>query len=373
VSEVPVPLSAVDSIQPAIAHTKEQLFTRFRWGQWLRLALVGILAAELHVGGCNFGNVGQFIQRPKSQRDEFLAAPSFPHIDPARLAQFAGLIATIVLLAVILFFVFLYISSVFRFILFDSVVRRECSIGDGWDRWHRVGRRFFLWQLVFVISAWLFFGLIIGVPLLLMGASGWIKDPPTHLAGIAGSLFLLLGVGLLCALLFAVIQVLAKDFLVPVMAIEDVDFADGWSRVLAFMRAEPGNFAVYILMKIVLAIAAAIVFGIAAIIPALIVGIPCVLIVIAVMAAGATWTVTTVSMAVIFGMIAFIVLMYLIALVSVPGTIFFPAYALYFFAGRYPNLAALLNPAPAPPIAPAVPPPPVPETPPLPPTPEPIG
>jgi len=369
-----VPLSAVDSIQPAIAHTKEQLFTRFRWGQWLRLALVGILAAELHVGGCNFGNFGQFIQRPKGQRDEFLAAPAFPHIDPARLAQFAGLIATIVLLAVILFFVFLYISSVFRFILFDSVVRRECSIGESWDRWHRVGRRFFLWQLVFVISAWLFFGLIIGVPLLLMGASRWIMDPSSHLAGMAGSLFLLLGLVLLCALVLAVIQVLAKDFLVPVMALEDVDFADGWSRLLAIMGAEPGNFAIYVLMKIVLAIAAAIVFGIAAIIPALVVVTPCVLIVLAAMAAGATWTVTTVSLAVILGLMALFILIYLTALVSVPGTIFFPAYALYFFAGRYPNLATLLNPVPAPPVAPTVVPPPLPEmSPPLPPSPEPIG
>src|SRR5258708_34120954 len=53
-----MPVSAVDCVQPALQHTREQLFTRFRFGQWSRLALVGILAAELHVGGCNFGNFG---------------------------------------------------------------------------------------------------------------------------------------------------------------------------------------------------------------------------------------------------------------------------------------------------------------------------
>ena len=49
-----MPVSAVDCVQPAIQHTREQLFSRFRIGQWSRLALVGILAAEMHASGCNF-------------------------------------------------------------------------------------------------------------------------------------------------------------------------------------------------------------------------------------------------------------------------------------------------------------------------------
>jgi hypothetical protein len=363
-----VSLSAVDCVQPAIQHAREQLFTRFRWGQWFRLALVGILAGELHVGGCNFGNFGQFMpNRPRTQ--EFLAPP-FPHLDPARIAQFAGLIAAVVLLAIVLFFVFLYINSIFRFILFESVLRRECSIGDGWQRWHRAGRRYFLWQLVFVISTWLFFGLFIVFPLMLMGAGGWMKDPSRHLAGMAGGLVLLIGVVLICVLVVAVVQVLAKDFLVPVMALEDLDFADGWSRLLGMMHAEPGKYVVYILLKIALAIAAAILFGILAVIPALIVIIPCAIVVVGAIAAGAGWSVATVSLAVIFGGMALLLLIYLVAFVCVPATIFFPAYALYFLAGRYPVLAAQLNPAPPAPQSP-----PVPEAPPpiLPPSPEPIG
>ena len=153
-------VSAVVCVRPAIQHTRQQLFTNFRWGQWSRLALVAILAGELHVGGCSFGNLGQFASHRPKNGDEFMAPP-FPHIDPARIAQFAGLIAAILVLVVVLFFVFLYINSVFRFILFDSVLRRECSISEGWQRWHRAGRRYFLWQLVFVISTWVFFGMLV--------------------------------------------------------------------------------------------------------------------------------------------------------------------------------------------------------------------
>jgi len=367
-------VSAVDCVQPAIQHTREQLFSRFRFGQWTRLALVGILAAELHVGGCNFGNFGQLLSQPSKRGNEFIAAP-FPHIDPARIVQFAGLIAAVFFLATVLFFVFLYISSVFRFILFESVLRRECSISEGWQRWHRTGKRFFLWQLVYVISTWLVFGLLVGVPVLFALTAGWFTDFKNHIAGMVGGVILLVGIVLIFALAAAIVQVLAKDFLVPIMALENLDFADGWSRLFALMRGELGKYAVYLLMKVVLSIAAAILFSIAAIIPALVVIIPSVVMVLAAKAAGMGWSPATVSLAIIFGTMVFGLLIYLVALVSVPATVFFPAYAMYFFAARYPNLGALLNPAPAPP-APEAPPvleTPPPTAPPFPASPEPIG
>ena len=369
-----MPLSAVDCIQPAIQHTKEQLFTRFRWGQWTRLALVGILAGEMHASGCNIGNFNFNLPTTQKSGDDFLAIPSFPHIDPARIAQFAGLIALVLFAMLILFFVFLYLNSIFRFILFDSVLQRECSIGKGWQRWSHAGRRFFLWQLVFQIVVILFLAVLVGIPVLLAISAGWMKNPEQHVGGMLGGvllLFLVLGV---CALAAFIVQVLARDFLVPIMALEDLDFADGWSRLFSLMRGEVGKYAIYILLKLVLTIAAAILFGIIAIIPTLIVAIPSVVIFLAAKAAGLGWTVATVSLAVIFGTIAFLVLVYLIALTSVPATVFFPAYAMYFFASRYPNLNALLNPAPPEPVLPPVVEAPLPESPPpLPPTPEPIG
>lgn len=372
-----MPVSAVDCIQPAIQHTKEQLFARFRFGQWSRLALVGILAGELHTSSCNFGNFNFNLPAQKGG-DEFLAAPVFPHIDPARIAQFAGVIALGLFAILILFFIFLYFNSIFRFILFDSVLRRECSISQGWQRWRRAGGRFFLWQLVFQIVAFLFLAVLVGIPVLLAISAGWMKNPSLHAGGMLGGVLLLVCVVLFCALIASIIQILAKDFLVPIMALEDLDFADGWSRLLGLMRGEIGKYAIYILLKIVLTIAAAILFGIIAIIPTLIIAVPSVVIVLAAKAAGLGWSVTTISFAVIFGTIALLVLIYMIALTSVPAMVFFPAYAMYFFASRYPNLNALLNPAPPAPVAPPAvelpPPEPPPDSPPpLPPAPQPIG
>ncbi|HYW38784.1 MAG TPA: hypothetical protein VE957_11775 [Terriglobales bacterium] len=377
-----MPVSAVDCVQPALQHAREQLFTRFRWGQWSRLALVGILAAELHLGGCNFGNFGGSWPRvPQRNLNEFMQSSmplGLPSINPAHIsehiAQFIGLIVVGIFAALVLAVVFIYINSVFRFILFDSVLRRQCSIGEGWRRWRRAGGRFFLWQIVFQIAVWLFLLVLVGLPLALAVAAGWTTDLRQHIGRLIVGVILLVGLIVVFVLTAAVVQVLAKDFLVPIMALEDLDFADGWHRLLAMIRQEKGRYAVYLLLKLVLSIAATILFTIIAIIPALFVVVPGVVAVLAGRAAGMEWSVTTISLAIIFGTLLLLLLIYLIALVCVPATVFFPAYAMYFLASRYPDLDALLNPAPPAPELPPVPEPTPPfEAPPLPPAAEPIG
>ena len=380
-----MPVSAVDCVQPALHHAREQLFTHFRFGRWSRLALVGILAAELHVGGCSFGNLSSRLPRihPGNGR-EFLPSSSalpfgFPDVNPAHVShhivEFIGLIVVCIFAFIVLAFIFLYVSSVFRVILFDSVLQRQCSIGQGWQKWRRAGGRFFLWQIVFQISASIFLAILVGLPLAFALAAGWTTNLREHIGRLIVGAVLLGGLFLVFVLTAAVVQILAKDFLVPIMALEDLDFADGWHRLLAMMRPEKRRYAVYLLLKLVLSIAAGILFSIIALVPALFVIVPGVVAVVAGHAAGLGWSVTTISLAIIFGTLLLLLLIYLVALVCVPATIFFPAYAMYFLAGRYPTLDALLNPAPTPP-APVLPPisepPPAFEPPPLPPSAEPL-
>ena len=199
---------------------------------------------------------------------------------------------------------------------------------------------------MFLIATWLFLAALVGLPLALALAAGWTTDLTQHVGRLIVGVILFVGLLLVFVLTAAVVQVLAKDFLVPIMALENLDFADGWHRLLAMIGREKGRYAVYLLLKLVLSIAAAILFGIIAIIPALFVVVPGVVAVVAGHAAGLGWSVTTISLAIIFGTLLLFLLIYLIALVCVPATVFFPAYAMYFLAARYPNLDALLHPAP---------------------------
>lgn len=367
-----MPVSAVDCVQPAIQHARDQLFRPFRFGQWSRLALVGFLAAELHT--CNFNLKFPFPQHPR-RTQEFAAFP-FPgvHLDPARIAQLAVLITALMVIGVIFFVIFLYLNSVFRFILFDSVIRKHCSISEAWSRWHRAGRRYFVWQLVFMITEFLALGVLIGVPVACAAVLGWFRNVDQHIGRTVLGVFLLVVLFLVFLLIVVVVQLLAKDFLVPIMALEEVDFADGWAKLTALIRPEPGRFAIYLLLKIVLSVAAAILFAILTIIPIIFLVLPAALAVFAGYKAGLGWTPATVSLAIIGGTILMSLLLYLVALVNVPATIFFPAFALYFFAARYPKLDALMHPpAPAPELPPVPESPPPFEVPPLPPTPEHLG
>jgi hypothetical protein len=181
------------------------------------------------------------------------------------------------------------------------------------------------------------------------------------------------------ALITGVIFVLTKDFVIPQMALEEITVMEGWRRLWPMIQAEKGGYAGYIGMKIVMAIGAGIMVGIATVILGVIIAIPTVgLSVIAIVTgktAGLTWNPYTITVAIVVGSILISIFLFLVALLSVPFIVFFPAYSIYFFAARYPALSAVLYPAAAPALnaIPAPPPPPQQPPPPLPSTPEPIG
>ncbi len=72
----------------------------------------------------------------------------------------------------------------------------------------------------------------------------------------------------------AAIFVLTKDFVVPQMALEEIGAIEGWRRLWPMLQAEKGGFAGYIGMKIMMAIGAGIVVGIATLILGLFIAIP---------------------------------------------------------------------------------------------------
>lgn len=367
-----MPISAVDTISLAFQHTKRQLVEPFRFWQWTRLAVVGLLAGELgSSGGCNVPSNFNFPQQTGNSR-HFLDSGLWS-TDPA---LFAVLIAVLAFAGLVFWLVLIYVSSVMRFVLFDSVLAKECHIRQGWKRRQGPGWRYFLWQLVYVLATLAGIVVLIGIPAGFAFLAGWLKEPGQHvLPLVLGGIFLFFAVMLFC-LAAAVIQVMTKDFVVPQMALENIGVMEGWRRLWPMMQAEKGGYAGYFGMKIVMAIGAAMVVGIATLILGLIIAIPTVgLAILAVLTgktAGLTWNAYTITLAVVVGCILFAVFMYLIALISVPVVVFFPAYSIYFFAARYRGLSAVLYPAPLPAAGLGLSPP-AQEPPPLPPTPEPIG
>ena len=367
-----MPISAADVITPAFQHAKQQLLQPFRFAQWARLALVGLLAGELGSGGGGNFNFNWPLPHHQRGSEQQLSAALPPQLaeHPALLA---GLIVVLVVVGLGLLVLFTYINSMMRFILFDSIVAKECHIRQGWVRRRRHGRNFFVWQIFLMLASFVAFVILIGIPVAFAWAFGWFKHPGEHLLPLVLGGIVLFLLFLALVVVLAVVQVMTKDFVVPQMALEDISAIEGWRRLWSWVKAEKGGYAGYIGMKIVLAIAAGIALGIITVIVILLLLIPIggvgVLAVLAGKAAGLNWNVYTITLAVAVGCIAFAVLMFVVSLISVPAIVFFPAYSIYFLAARYPTLAALLWPPPPASVPPASPP----EPPPLPPTPAPIG
>jgi hypothetical protein len=331
-----VPISALQCVGPAFEHAEQQLFRPFRWAQWWRLAIVVFLAGELGGGGCSY-NI------PSGPSAPAPTGPASTPPDLSALAQYLWLIALAVVAVLLLIVVFLAIGSVFRFILYQAVVERRCAIGPAWRRWLPAGLRFFLWQLVLLVATLVLIGAAIGMPLWFAYQRGWFSEPSGHVSDFLFMALAIVPFVMFVALTASVLRVLANDFAVPVMAVEDVGVVDAWRRARQRVVTSRKEIAVYLLVKILLAIAAAIGFGIlgivAMILLVIVCGIPVLLVALGLAAAGVGWNVFTIGLTAVAGIAFFVAVCGLMALIAVPRTVFFVAFSQHFVADRYPALA----------------------------------
>jgi len=370
---VPNRLSAVESISPALARTKQMLFRPFRFSLWARLAVVALITGEAGGGGSGGGSIPNFNSHQRSGDPwarhwsghgagaaHLFSVPGWEQIQP-----YFGLIALGVLAVLAVVLLWIYSDCVYRFILLDTVVNGQCRLREGWRRWRTAGRRYFVWAVAFGFGALFLIGIVAGVPAFLAYRAGWFEHPDQSVAVLIGGGVLVVLVAILVVAVLAIIDMLGRDFLVPVMAFEDVGAMDGWRRVLAMMGAEKLAYAGYVLMKIVLAMGAAIIFAIINLIVILILLIPLGLLgaigFLIGRSAGVTWdNPSVVLLLAAFALLALAGLLYVVGFVYAPGLVFFQSYTLEFFAPRYGPLGSKMFPAsppmtPAPPIPPGEP------------------
>ena len=131
----------------------------------------------------------------------------------------------------------IYIASVYRFVLFESVLYDRCELKGSWRRWEPSGRSFFYWSLTILFGFLTGFAVLIGTPLLIAWRAGLFHHPGEHVGT------LILGGAAMALLLFAffvagaVATLFAKDFCVPIMAMEKVGVLAAWRRLLPMLAA----------------------------------------------------------------------------------------------------------------------------------------
>ena len=376
--------SAVESISPAFARTKQLLFAPFRFGFWARLAVVALITGEAGGGGSGGGRLPNLNQNRDGDNHLSNLLPThwagywhgarrlFSESGWEQIQPFIGWIVLGAVLLLGLLFLWVYSDCVYRFILLDAVVTGQCRLREGWRRWREAGRRYLLWVIAFGFVSFVLLGVVAGIPVLLAYRAGWFEKPEAHVGALIGwgILLVLVVIGLVAVL--AIIDMLGRDFLVPVIAYEGVGASDGWRRLLALMRMEKLAYGLYVLMKIALSMGGAIIFTIVNLIVILILLIPLAL--LGVMgyligrSAGVAWdNISVVLLLTAFALLAFAGLLYVVGFVYAPALVFFQSYTLEFFGQRYSPLGSRMLPsspptpthmppiAPTPPVAPLLP------------------
>jgi hypothetical protein len=230
----------------------------FRFWQWTKLAVVGLLAGELGSGGGFNGSNFHFPRHPG--RLPHSLRRSLSGID---LPLLAGLIAVVVIAAFTLGIILMYIGSVMRFVLFDSILAKECRIRQGWNQGKVPDGNTSCGSCFTCSSPSPAVTMLVGIPAAFAFAVGWLREPKEHVLPLVLGGIVLFFVFLIFVVAVSVIFVLTKDFVVPQMALENIDAIEGWHRLWPMIKADMGGYAGYIGMKIVMAIGAGIVVGIA--------------------------------------------------------------------------------------------------------------
>jgi hypothetical protein len=337
-------LSAVDSVTPAIDRTK-WIVLPFRLGTWLVLGVIGLLAGEMSSGGgFNAGFPTSFPGHEKLPPTGAGGMPAF-HFPPGSL-MFLVIVAVVI---VMFGLAFMYIASRFRFILFDTVIHGRADIGRGWSSYVQQANRYFVFSVVYALAALGILALLIGVPVWHAFKSGVFSG-----GSEVGPIFALIGSVLVALLLFGLagylISTMFRDFVATSMAVDNVTLGQAWSAAFQIVRNEPGAFALYLLMKIVLAVVCGIITGFAAVICFFILLIPAGIVALILVAIGmALKSMVGIGIVIALGVVAFVALISAMLIVTcvlnAPVAVFFESYRLCFLAGRNPRLEVLLWPA----------------------------
>lgn len=224
------------------------LLQPFHFATWLTLAFTAWLA-QLGSGGGPSGiwNVGDSGNRSR-------VTDSFTEAWDSLIAH-AFLIPVIILAAAILAVVVLavlWLSSRGKLMFLDNVVRGRALVAAPWGRYRRLGDSLFLWRLGFGLICLVVVAAVLAMILGPVIAAGSWRDP---MAGLSIAAAILGGLVVAAVALVAVlVSLLLDSFVVPIMYRYDLTASAAWRALLPWVQAYPGQFILYALFVLVLAL-----------------------------------------------------------------------------------------------------------------------
>jgi hypothetical protein len=331
-----------ESIAPALRHawcnTISLLFRPFHARRWIKL---GILC--LFLGG---GAPSVALNWPLGMLPPDISLSALLERVRVGLANHAWLALPVVLLGLAVGLSLFYVRSLGRFVLVDSILRREVRIRQAWVCNRGLGRSYF----GFLVGALVILGSLFALTALALFPylQSWSSERtawfPAIVAGLLGSVVL---VGALLALGIT----LTDDFVVPTMYADRAPLLHGWRELLRLMSREPATFGIYILVRIGLSVVsgALVLFLLFPMLLAILSGAMLAkamgAFALSVLGLVWAWNPGTLALAVAGVGLLSTMLFSALSLAQMPVQIFLQDFGIEFIGSSVPSLAALLKPA----------------------------
>jgi hypothetical protein len=243
-------ISVIDPLSRAMVWARDVLFRPFDVGKWIVLGFCAWLAMLGQGGG---GPSGSSSWQDGGSRRDFERGLShawewvLDHLLP--ILFIAG---TIIVVLIVIWLLVLWLSSRGKFMFLDGVVNNRGAVVEPWRRFRAPANALFRFRVVL--------GLILGVIVItFLAFVGWLvwlgleTDEIAPLLIVVGVFGLLIFIVTMIA--FSLVDLALNDFVVPLMYLRNEGVAAAWRELGGLLSARPGPFILYILMKIVLAIA----------------------------------------------------------------------------------------------------------------------
>ena len=327
------PLSAADAISPAWRHTRMLLLAPRRWQTLLKICAIAFLA--------NMSGFSSSFRQPMQA--------GRGHMPPQMAALMMSFALVFGLLFVALALVLFYVSSRLQFVLFETVLRRDTVIAPIWGRYGAAAWRWMALKLMFFVAMLLCLAPVL-IPFVIHFVRSMPKGQPApaEFAHFFAAILGFVAIVFVVAIVMGAVYVLVSDLGLPSMALESTDYGETLRRVGRLVRAETGQVALYVLLRMLLGFAGVLAGEIAVGVAALIALVPFGGVGFVLwkslhghgIASNAVLGLVLVALGLVF--VTLVVCAGLVALGYV--FVFVQAYALYFLGGRYPLLGQYLEP-----------------------------
>jgi len=331
-------LSPAAAISFALEDTLWLLFRPFDPWRWAKLSLLCLL-----LGG---GTPTAAFQWSLGALPGDLRLPALLSRARQFVEQHPWLIFLLIVFALALGLCMLYLRSVFRFLLVDTLVKKKVSFGRAWSALRPLGESYFRWL------AGTLGGLLIAFSLIVIVALPGLQAASTSGSGklfATASLALILSLIVVLGLAAAFLIMLTDDLVVPLMYADRLPLPSAWRDLWQKMRHDPTSFAVYILLRFLLSVGVSV--GVLLFLVPLLVGLFSGAVIVAAVVVLAlhwvglawVWSLSTISLALAALLLLSALLLLLLSTVGMPGQVFLQDFSLRFIAARSASLEVLCS------------------------------